>query len=154
MYLQAALRWKCPCLLCCWLSTISFCILPSLPCRIWYYVAGNQCYERHEELTLTSAPSDDVDTILGDFTTKVRQLPCSEQSERHHSNPGKTAASVTPKDCIATLTRLLTSLMCSKVKSAYLGAWLRGFYILLWHAGVLEGRSKWPWSTFSATITL
>ena len=91
---------------------------------------------------MTSAPPDDVDAILGDFTTKVRQLSCSEQPELRHSNPGKTDASVTPKDCVATLTRLLISLMCSKVKSAYLGAWLRGFYMLLWHVGVLEGRSK------------
>ena len=48
MYLQAAVRWKCPCLLCYWLSTFSFWVLPSLPCRIWYYVVGNQRYGRYE----------------------------------------------------------------------------------------------------------
>ena len=87
---------------------------------------------------MTSAPPDDVDAIRGDFTKKVRQLPCSEQPELHHRNPGKIAASVTPQDCVAAVTRLLSS----KVKSADLGAWLRGFYRLLWHVGVLEGRSK------------
>ena len=31
-----------------------------------------------------SVPPDDVDTIRGGFTAKVRQLPCSEQPALHH----------------------------------------------------------------------